>query len=100
MTDDLPADASTEPAETSEMAEAAESAKKAKSERTRALILETAMRLFQERGYDKTTMRAIAAEAGVSVGNAYYYYEGKEFRRESSKDRDGSSFAGTVGERG
>ena len=50
-----------------------------KGEQTRALILETAMRLFQERGYDKTTMRAIAAEAGVSVGNAYYYYEGKEF---------------------
>ena len=49
-----------------------------KSEQTRALILETAMRLFQERGYDKTTMRAIAKEAGVSVGNAYYYFEGKE----------------------
>ena len=52
--------------------------KTGKSEQTRALILETAMRLFRERGYDKTTMRAIAAEAGVSVGNAYYYFEGKE----------------------
>ncbi|MER5640393.1 TetR family transcriptional regulator [Kitasatospora sp. NPDC002227] len=50
-----------------------------KSEQTRALILDTAMRLFRERGYDKTTMRAIAAEAGVSVGNAYYYFESKEF---------------------
>ncbi|NEC91908.1 TetR family transcriptional regulator [Streptomyces sp. SID12501] len=50
----------------------------AKSEQTRALILETAMRLFKERGYDKTTMRAIAKEAGVSVGNAYYYFAGKE----------------------
>ncbi|MFD7919920.1 TetR/AcrR family transcriptional regulator [Streptomyces sp. NPDC059740] len=50
----------------------------AKSEQTRALILETALRLFQERGYDKTTMRAIAQEAGVSVGNAYYYFAGKE----------------------
>ncbi|WP_079040484.1 TetR/AcrR family transcriptional regulator [Streptomyces prasinus] len=49
-----------------------------KSEQTRALILETAMRLFRERGYDRTTMRAIATEAGVSVGNAYYYFEGKE----------------------
>ncbi|MFI0237088.1 TetR family transcriptional regulator [Streptomyces sp. NPDC016845] len=53
-------------------------AKGAKSEQTRALILETAMRLFRERGYDKTTMRAIAQEAGVSVGNAYYYFAGKE----------------------
>ncbi len=49
-----------------------------KSEQTRALILRTAMRLFQERGYDRTTMRAIATEAGVSVGNAYYYFAGKE----------------------
>jgi AcrR family transcriptional regulator len=58
-----------------------------KSEQTRALILETAMRLFQERGYDRTTMRAIAAEAGVSVGNAYYYYEGKEFLIQGFYDR-------------
>ncbi|WP_232248667.1 TetR/AcrR family transcriptional regulator [Streptacidiphilus rugosus] len=84
MTDDLPTDTSPEPAE---KAGAAESAKKAKSERTRALILETAMRLFQERGYEKTTMRAIAAEAGVSVGNAYYYYEGKEFLIQGFYDR-------------
>ncbi|SEO18885.1 TetR/AcrR family transcriptional regulator [Actinacidiphila rubida] len=53
--------------------------KTGKSEQTRAVILETAMRLFRERGYDKTTMRAIATEAGVSVGNAYYYFESKEF---------------------
>ena len=61
--------------------------KTAKGEHTRALILETAMRLFQERGYDKTTMRAIAAEAGVSVGNAYHYYEGKEFLIQGFYDR-------------
>ena len=53
--------------------------KTGKSEQTRAVILDTAMRLFRERGYDKTTMRAIATEAGVSVGNAYYYFESKEF---------------------
>lgn len=51
---------------------------RAKSEQTRELILETAMRLFEERGYDRTTMRAIAQEAGVSVGNAYYYFGSKE----------------------
>ncbi|MEZ0094623.1 TetR family transcriptional regulator [Streptacidiphilus sp. EB129] len=62
-------------------------APQSKGEQTRALILETAMRLFQERGYDKTTMRAIAAEAGVSVGNAYYYYEGKEFLIQGFYDR-------------
>jgi AcrR family transcriptional regulator len=37
-----------------------------------------ALRLFRERGYEETTMRAIAAEAGVSVGNAYYYFASKE----------------------
>jgi AcrR family transcriptional regulator len=58
-----------------------------KSEQTRALILETAMRMFQERGYDKTTMRAIAKEAGVSVGNAYYYFEGKEHLIQGFYDR-------------
>ncbi|MBD0839262.1 TetR/AcrR family transcriptional regulator [Streptomyces sp. TRM68416] len=58
-----------------------------KSEQTRALILETAMRLFQERGYDRTTMRAIAQEAGVSVGNAYYYFEGKEHLIQGFYDR-------------
>lgn len=52
--------------------------RKAKSEATRTLIVETALRLFQEHGYAKTTMRAIAKEAGVSVGNAYYYFSSKE----------------------
>lgn len=49
-----------------------------KAERTRARILDTALRLFLERGYEGTTMRAVAAEAGVSLGNAYYYFRSKE----------------------
>ncbi|MGW0860242.1 TetR family transcriptional regulator [Streptomyces sp. NPDC002690] len=62
----------------------------AKSEQTRTVILETALRLFQERGYDKTTMRAIAQEAGVSVGNAYYYFAGKEHLVQGFYDRIGA----------
>ncbi|MEW2374491.1 TetR family transcriptional regulator [Micromonospora sp. DT178] len=50
----------------------------ARGEQTRQLILDTAMRLFRERGYARTTMRAIAQEAGVAVGNAYYYFGSKE----------------------
>ncbi|MEV6815555.1 TetR family transcriptional regulator [Micromonospora sp. NPDC051296] len=50
----------------------------ARGGQTRQLILETAMRLFRERGYARTTMRAIAQEAGVAVGNAYYYFGSKE----------------------
>jgi len=49
-----------------------------RGEQTRQLIVDTALRLFRERGYDETTMRAVAGEAGVSVGNAYYYFDSKE----------------------
>lgn len=54
------------------------SSEPAKSARTRELLVETALRLFREVGYPATTMRRIATEAGVSPGNAYYYFEGKE----------------------
>ncbi|RNL60719.1 TetR/AcrR family transcriptional regulator [Nocardioides marmoriginsengisoli] len=45
---------------------------------TRQLILDTALRLFEERGYAATTMRAIAAEAGLSPSNAYYWFANKD----------------------
>ena len=49
-----------------------------KGEQTRTLILDTALDLLAERGYEKTTMRAIAENAGVSLGNAYHYFKSKE----------------------
>jgi AcrR family transcriptional regulator len=49
-----------------------------KAEQTRRTVVDTAMRLFRRDGYDRTTMRAIAAEAGISVGSAYYYFASKE----------------------
>lgn len=67
-----------------------------KSERTRTVILETALRLFQDRGYDKTTMRAIAQEAGVSVGNAYYYFASKEHLVQGFYDRIGEQHTEAV----
>ncbi len=60
------------------MAAATEPAKTPKGEQTRARILENALEMFRERGYDATTMRAIADEAGVSLGNAYYYFASKD----------------------
>ncbi|MFL6158954.1 MAG: TetR family transcriptional regulator [Marmoricola sp.] len=45
---------------------------------TRQLILDTALRLFEERGYAGTTMRAIAEEAGVTPSNAYYWFASKD----------------------
>jgi len=49
-----------------------------KSEETRARILEAALRVFHERGFERATMREIAAGAGVALGAAYYYFESKE----------------------
>ena len=53
--------------------------KTVKGDQTKALILETALEMFRERGYDETTMRAVAQKAGVSLGNAYYYFHSKEY---------------------
>ena len=49
-----------------------------RAEQTRTAIVEAALRLFRDTGYDATTMRAIAREAGVSTGSAYYYFGSKE----------------------
>ncbi|HEY9717600.1 MAG TPA: TetR family transcriptional regulator [Trichormus sp.] len=42
------------------------------------LIFETAIAMFQKNGFEKTTMRDIAAECDVALGNAYYYFRSKE----------------------
>jgi AcrR family transcriptional regulator len=49
-----------------------------KSEVTRTHILDVALDLFRRHGFEETTMRGIAAAAGVSLGSAYYYFESKE----------------------
>jgi AcrR family transcriptional regulator len=41
-------------------------------------ILDTARRLFNERGYNGVSMRDIAGELDISVGNLTYYYKRKE----------------------
>jgi AcrR family transcriptional regulator len=50
----------------------------AKSTETRARILDAAMDLFRRQGFEETTMREIAAEAGVATGAAYYYFVSKD----------------------
>jgi AcrR family transcriptional regulator len=47
-------------------------------EKTREVILEKALGLFRERGFEVTTMRDIAREAKVATGAAYYYFPSKE----------------------
>ncbi len=45
---------------------------------TKALIYETALKLFQEYSYDQVTISRICKEVGISVGNFYHYYSSKE----------------------
>jgi AcrR family transcriptional regulator len=49
-----------------------------KSEETRNRILESALAIFRERGFEGATMREIATKAEVAVGAAYYYFESKD----------------------
>ena len=49
-----------------------------RGEASRAAILSAALDLFQEHGYEATTMRAIAQRAGVSLGSSYHYFPSKE----------------------
>jgi len=62
-----------------------------KSEETRTRILEAALATFRERGFERATMREIAAAAKVATGAAYYYFESKDaivmaFYERSTKD--------------
>src|SRR5438105_1656564 len=50
----------------------------AKAEETRERIVDAALELFREKGFDETTMRDIAASADVATGAAYYYFRSKE----------------------
>ena len=60
------------------MTQAGEPGLTPRAEQTRTAIVEAALRLFRENGYEAATMRAIALQAGVSTGNAYYYFGSKD----------------------
>lgn len=47
-------------------------------EDTRGRILTAAARLFEQQGYRSVSMRAIAAELGISVGNLTYHFPHKQ----------------------
>ena len=49
-----------------------------KAEETGRRILDCALELFRQEGFDATTMRDIARKAGVATGAAYYYYPSKD----------------------
>jgi len=45
---------------------------------TREKILEVALELFSDRGYDKASLRDIADRLGITKAALYYYFERKE----------------------
>lgn len=62
-----------------------------KAEETALRILDAALALFREEGFEAATMRHIAEKAHVATGAAYYYYPSKEaivmdFYRRSSAE--------------
>src|SRR5207253_10336040 len=50
----------------------------AKAEETGSRILDAALELFRQEGFDSATMREVARKAGVATGAAYYYYPSKD----------------------
>ena len=45
---------------------------------TRALICDTATKMFNEKGYHAVSLRDIAKEAGTTIGNLTYHFKKKE----------------------
>jgi AcrR family transcriptional regulator len=46
-------------------------------EETRRIIFETAYALFEEKGYEKVTMRELASRAGVGLGTIFSHFKDK-----------------------
>jgi AcrR family transcriptional regulator len=49
-----------------------------KAEETGLKILNAALELFRQEGFESATMRDIAQKAGVATSAAYYYYDSKD----------------------
>jgi AcrR family transcriptional regulator len=45
---------------------------------TREHLLDSAIQLFRQDGFDETTMREIASQTGVALGLAYHYFPSKD----------------------
>ena len=49
-----------------------------RSEETRSRILESAIKLFSNRGYNKASVDDICADAGISKGAFYHHFKSKQ----------------------
>lgn len=56
----------------------AQTTRAAQAESTRRAVLDTARRLFAERGYAGASLQDIADAAGVTKANVYYYFRTKD----------------------
>ena len=52
--------------------------KRRTADESKRSILEAACDVFAERGYEKASVREVAARAGISVGGIYLYFNNKE----------------------
>lgn len=50
---------------------------KEEAEQTRLLLLETALKLFAERGIARTSLKDVAAEAGLTHGALYWHFKNR-----------------------
>jgi AcrR family transcriptional regulator len=60
------------------MAEARRAGRWRTGQQSRQRIIDAARERFMRAGYDKATVRAIAADAGVDVAMVYYFFDSKE----------------------
>jgi AcrR family transcriptional regulator len=51
---------------------------RARYDARRREVIDTAARLFAERGYDGTSMSELTAATGLAAGGLYHYFEGKD----------------------
>jgi AcrR family transcriptional regulator len=58
--------------------ETAQGAVRSATARKREAIVEAAMRLFAERGYDRTYMQDVAAEVGIAKASIFQHFRSKE----------------------
>jgi AcrR family transcriptional regulator len=71
-----------------------------KGERTRARVLDEAVRRFAADGFRGTSVAAVARAAGLTPAAVYAYFDGKEALFDAAVDHDAASLIGEVLEAG
>lgn len=70
--------------------------KATKADISRERVLAAAAKIFSERGYAGTTMRAVAKEVGLQAASLYYHYRSKEELIEAVLDHGINGVSATV----